>query len=284
MRHRLSSCLLVAVVIAIALPASSGTFSSPMREIFDKAQCRMSYARSVRALSVSLSLRVSICHRDRLRGKLPVSLECNDPWGWLPATYPKGYDGVVHDLDRYAAESRLCTPTVTMPTQVGYLSCPAPCEAITIGTFVDWGNCLECVNRPLAQRVWESALGSPPVSGERFAAGCQSIVGRGILRYAHKLMKLQASCEFLVEISKPPFVGQQCTDLHAPGHPYALRVARFRERLMNAIQRRCSKADLPILLDTCGVDGDAEALCVVTAVEQWAVDGHPPIYPPLPPP
>src|SRR5690606_37926786 len=99
------------------------------------AQCRMSYARSVRVLAVALSLRVQACHRERLRGKVAANIDCSDPWSWEAAGYTVGHNGLVHDLFRYGKESKVCTATVETPDQVGYLSCPAPCEAVVVDSF-----------------------------------------------------------------------------------------------------------------------------------------------------
>lgn len=273
----------IAAIVTTAL-LSLGAFPTANREIYDKAQCRMSYARSVRVLSTALSLRVQACHRERLRGNLPVGLDCNDPWSWQAAGYTEGHEGLEHDLYRYGLESKTCTATVDTPDQVGYLSCPAPCDAITVDSFAAFGSCLECLNHPQSVDAWETALGTPPVSGNGPANECQGAIGRAIVRYVTKRMKLQAGCEFKHEVSKDGYQNFECTDIGASGHPLATRINRFRARMIDSIARRCSFAEVGTLLDTCGSDGQSIGTCTVTAVEQWCAAMHGPTYPPLPPP
>jgi hypothetical protein len=270
------------IVIAGALSLGGG-FPSETREIYDKAQCRLSYGRSVRVISVSLTLRVEICHRERLRGKVPAGVDCSDPWSWASAGYGVGAHGLDHDLGRYQAEAVNPTPTLDTPDQLGYLSCPAPCDAIAIQTFADFGDCLLCHNQPAAVAAWETVLGFPPVTGDQKAELCQSAIGRGMFRYTHKLFKLQTGCEFKREVSKDGFQNFECIDIDAPGHPLHKRMSRFRARIVDRISRRCPAATVA-LLDTCGSDGPSVGECTVAAVENWSAIVHPPTYPPLPPP
>lgn len=270
-------------VMMIALFSLGGGFPTQNREIYDKGQCRLSYGRSIRVISVALSLRVQSCHRERLRGNVPATVDCSDPWSWQAGGYAVGHAGLVHDLRRYDAESKECTATVNTPDQVGYLTCPAPCDAIPITNFAAFGDCLECHNQPVAVNAWKTALGFPPVSGDGPAINCQAAIGRSVVRYVGKRMKLQTGCEFKHEVSKDGYENLTCIDIGAPAHPLATRINRFRARLIDLISRRCAGVDAGALLDTCGSDGASIGLCVVTAVEQWTATVHTPTYPPLPP-
>lgn len=268
---------------ALAVLTMGSGFPTVNREISDKAQCRMSYGRSVRVLSVSVSLRVVLCHRERLRGNVPPSVDCSDPWSWESAGYAEGAYGLTHDLYRYDLESENCTATVDTPDQVGYLSCPAPCDAIAIANFSDVGDCFVCLDQPNAVTAWQTMLGTPPVTGDKKAEACQSAIGRAIVRYAHKRMKLQAGCEFKREVSKDGYENFDCVDIGAPTHPLGNRISRFRARMVDMLTRRCGTPNVASLLDTCGADGAAIGECVAQGIELWADTVHPPIYPPLPP-
>lgn len=269
--------------LCVAASAWAGSFPTQNREIFDKAQCRMSYARSVRVISVGLSLRVQNCHIERLRGNVPAAVDCSDPWSWQSAGYAEGHDGLEHDLYRYDLESEECTATVDRPDQVGYLSCAAPCGAITIGSFSDWGDCLLCHNQPASVGAWQAVMGTPPVTGDVDAEHCQGAIGRAVVRYASKLMKLKAGCEFKREVSKDGYELVTCTDINTPGHPLENRINHFRARMVDSISRRCNFPGVAAVLDTCGTDGPSIANCAMNAIEAWSESVHPPIYPPLPP-
>jgi len=272
------------LILIVAATACLGSgFPTQNREIYDKAQCRLSYARSIRVISVGLSLRVQACHRQRLRGKVPAAVDCNDPWSWEASGYAVGHAGLLHDLRRYDAEAATCTATVDAPEQVGYLSCPAPCDGIAVNSFAAFGECLKCHNQPIAVTSWQAILGTPPVSGDTKAASCQGVLGRSVVHYVHKRMKLQHACEFKHEVSKDDYANFDCDYIGTPGHPLETRINRFRQRLVTLISTRCTKADIPAFIDSCGNDGPSIGECLVSTIEQWSASMHTTIYPPLPP-
>lgn len=270
--------LLFALLVAIlSTPASAAD-----REAADKGQCRLSFARSLRALSVSLAFRSGLCHRDRLQQKLAADVDCNDPWSWTPANYAYGAGRVAHDLSRFAAESEFCTPTITTTAEVGYVSCPAPCDALPVTTFPELGECLECIARDATPAFLDAIVGTPPVSGDRDARRCLTAVGHNVSRYLHKRKKMQNGCEFLVEIAKDGFVGVDCIDIGAPDHPYSIRINRLRARVIDQVRRKCAGVDLAATLDLCADDANAAGDCVAGLVDAWAADIHPSAFPPLP--
>ena len=274
MIHKLALSLLIFVLPLPALAAD--------REAADKGQCRLSFARSLRALSVSLAFRSGLCHRDRLKEKLAADIDCNDPWSWTPEAYPRGAGRVAHDLSRFAAESEFCTPTVKTTAEVGYLSCPAPCAALPVTSFPELGDCLACIAADASPTYMAALVGTPPVSGDRNALRCQIAVGHNVSRYLHKRKKLQNGCEFLTEIAKDGFVGVDCVDIGAPGHPYERRINRLRARVVDQVRRKCAKADLAATLALCDDDVTAAGECVASLVDAWAAQIHPSAFPPLP--
>lgn len=264
-------------VFALTAPAQGAD-----RVAADRGQCRLSFARSLRALSVSLAFRSGLCHRDRLKGKLDPGIDCNDPWSWTPVSYPRGASRVAHDLSRFAAESEFCTPTIDTTAEVGYLSCPAPCDALPVTNFPELGDCLACIAEDALPTYLTSIVGTPPVTGDRDASRCQIAVGHNVSRYLHKRKKLQNGCEFLTEIAKDGFVGVDCVDIGAPGHPYERRINRLRARVVDQVRRKCAKADLAATLDLCDDDVTAAGECVASLVDAWAAQIHPSAFPPLP--
>ncbi len=271
------SLVVALIVSAVSVPALAAD-----REAADKGQCRLSFARSLRAFSVSLAFRSGICHRDRLRGKLSADIDCNDPWSWTEASYPRGAGRLDRDLRRFAAESAHCTPTIDTTEEVGYTSCPAPCEALPVTTFPELGDCLVCIARDATPTYLNAIVGTPPVSGDRDARRCEIAVGHNVSRYLHKRKKLQNGCEFLTEIAKNGFVGVDCVDIGAPGHPYERRINRLRGRVVDQVRRKCAKADLAATLDLCDDDVTAAGECVASLVDDWAAQIHPSAFPPLP--
>jgi len=271
-------------MLLIAVLFTSFTFPAfaADRVAADKGQCRLSFARSMRTLSVSLAFRAGLCHRDRMKGKVAPTVDCNDPWSWTAETYPYGAQRVEHDLSRYDAESKFCTPTISTTAEVGYVSCPAPCDALPVTTFPELGDCLHCIARDALPVVMEAAVGTPPITGDGNARRCQIAIGRNISRYFHKRKKLQNSCEFLVEIEKPPFIGVECIEIGGPGHPFATRINRLRARVADQVRRKCLKADLTATLDLCADDPTAAGECAVSLVDAWAAQIHPAGFPPLP--
>lgn len=268
-----------AVLLALLLAAPA---LAADRVAADKGQCRLSFARSLRALSVSLAFRAGLCHRDRLQQKIDAGVDCNDPWSWTPANYAYGAGRVAHDLSRFAAESEFCTPTITTTAEVGYTSCPAPCDALPVTSFPELGACLACIARDATPAFLGAIVGTPPVSGDRDARRCLIAVGHNVSRYLHKRKKLQNGCEFLTEIEKDGFVGVDCVDIGAPGHPYSLRINRLRARVVDQVRRKCDGVDLAASLDLCADDAAAAGACVAGLVDAWAAAIHPSAFPPLP--
>lgn len=261
-------------LLLLSLPASA-------HEIADRAQCRLSFGNSVRKLTTATAIRIEVCHRKRMKGAIPASVDCNDPSTWSAAGYLDGADGFVRDLARYAAESASCTRGITAPSEVGYASCAAPCDGLPMSTFAEVGDCLQCLGSD--QQLFHQAelLGAPPAPADKLARKCQETIGRGIVRYLNKRMNLQHGCQFLKDISDPAFAGLDCSNVDDPAHPYAARSQRARVKLGNQIARRCSTIDLAVVLDSCSGDASGETACVLDALDEWTATLLPAIFPPL---
>jgi len=249
--------------------------------IVDRAQCRLSFGNSVRTRSTFTAIRVEICHRKQMLGKIDAAVDCNDPTTWAGSGYEEGVKAMARSLSRFEAESALCSPGVTTTSEVGYASCPAPCAALPTGTFPELGVCMACLVQASALSVAQTTLGTPPLPASKTTRKCQEAVGRGIVRYLNKRMVLQHGCQFLKEISKPGWESLDCTDLDQPTHPYVLRSQRARVKFQGQLDRRCGAVVFATELDTCGTDPATEASCVLAAVDTWSNTLHSALYPPF---
>lgn len=275
--ERWGRSVLAAAVLAVpAAGAAQGHYLS------DQAQCRLSFGNSVRDLASVTALRVEICHRNRMKGTVPVSVNCSDPATWAGAGYTDGAEGRQRDLDRFAAESAFCSPGITTPAEVGYTSCPAPCGALPVTTFPELGECLECFTAAGALVVMQDAHGTPPAPSLKGPRKCLEAVGRGIVRYINKRMLRQHTCQFLKDIGEPGYDAVQCAHTNNPSHPDYERAQRTVEKIRNQITRRCAEVDFATTLDTCGTEPVSEHACVISLVDDWTADLMTALYPPLP--
>lgn len=255
--------------------------SAAAQTVVDRAQCRLSFGNSVRSRATFTGIRVEICQRQRLLGKIDAGIDCNDPSTWELSGYAEGVKAMARSLSRFTAESAVCSPGVTATSEVGYGSCPAPCAGLPTSTFPELGVCLECVVQATALPVFQTTLGVPPLPAAKVVRKCQEAIGRGIVRYLNKRMVLQHGCQFLKEVAKPGWEGVDCTDLDQPTHPYVLRSQRGRAKLQGQIARRCGTVALGVDLDTCGTDAVTEAACVLAVVDAWSNTLHTALYPPF---
>lgn len=266
--------------ICLGWLAPAGAFGIRDRQAVDNGQCRLSFGRSVRALSVAMAFDAGVCHRDRLRGKIDSSIDCNDPWSWQAAGYARGSKRALSKIARFHKESKHCTAGVVETSTVGYdIPCPAPCAGLPTATFAEVGVCLECVLQDGVRTGLGAILGSPEAPATRDGKKCQTAMGRGVARYLHKRMKLQNTCEFKKDVGVEEFATIDCTDIGTEGHPFAHRNNRMRASIASQISRRCAAVDQ---LDGCADDAAGAAECVPAIVESWADTVHPAAWPPLP--
>lgn len=261
--------LLGAVPVAAQLPAI-------------EAQCRLKAGTAYRAYGRALALRATICHRNRMAGKLPLAIVCDDPATWSANGFGKSFAGLLREQERLRATVNSCSPDILTPASLGYVACPAPCGAVTITTFDDLAACLQCLTDDCVQGAVQTTYGAPPVPIAKPPRKCQERVGRDLVIYYNKLSKTEHICQFRKDLNKHNYVGIDCTDFSNPLNPLSPNMARARAKLELAIAKRCAGVDFTTELDSCGVDVPSEQACLQAAVEQCTGALFDAAYPPVP--
>jgi hypothetical protein len=233
-----------------------------------EAQCRLKAGTAYRAYGRSYAVRAGKCHRDRMSGKLPPAIDCDDPSTWVANGFVKGYDGLVAAEQRLRDGVNSCSPDIAVPASLGYTSCPAPCAAINIASFDDLGECLFCLTDDCLRGAVDTVFGVPPLPITKLPQKCQERVGRDLVIYFNKRSVTEQICELRKELGKHNYVGLDCTDFGNPLHPLAPRIQRATDKLDKLVAKRCAGVDLVADLDTCGTDIAAEQACLKNAVEQ----------------
>jgi hypothetical protein len=273
---RVPLALLTGVMLSIAGRVAA------QNPIVDNAQCRLTVGTSVRHYGSALLIRVSKCHQQRMRSRLPPGLDCNDPGAWAPNGFTSGAAALERDVQRLRDQMQRCSPGPATPADVGYVVCPVPCGALSVGTFAELGECMKCLVEAAALGAAQDVFGTPPVPLSRPARQCQATVGRRSVVYLNKSMLTQQNCQFRKEIAQADFVAADCGNLDDLNHPYAANVARARQKVTDQVTNRCGVVDLSADLNSCGTDAPSEATCTIAAVDQCAAALFSAVYPPLP--
>lgn len=248
----------------------------------NKAQCRLKAGTAYRAYGRALALRATICHRLRMSGKLPPAVICEDPSTWSANGFGKAFEGLQREQQRLRATVNSCSPDILTPASLGYGSCPAPCGAISIASFNDLADCLQCLTDDCIGGAVLATYGVPPLPIARAPRKCQERVGRDLVIYFNKLSKTEHVCQLRKDLNKHNYVGLDCTDFSNPLNPLAPNVARAQAKLQSAIARRCAGVDLATQLDSCGTDVPSEQACLQMQVEQCTDLLFGAAYPPVP--
>jgi hypothetical protein len=247
-----------------------------------EAQCRLKAGTAYRAYGRAYATRATKCHRNRMLGKIPAALDCDDPSTWAANGLTKDVEGLAAAEERLYAAVASCSPDIVAPGSLGYSACPAPCGAIAIATFGDLGDCLLCLTDSCLQGAVETAYGVPPLPIAKLPRKCQERVGRDLVIYFNKRSVTEQICEFRKELGKPAYIGIDCTDFTTPLNPLTPRIERATDKLEKLIAKRCAGVDIVTDLDSCGTDVASEQSCLRTEVEQCASTLFGAAYPPPP--
>lgn len=264
----------------LLLSAGAGSAAAQTHYQTAQALCRISIGSSTRDLAAEAALRIGACHRLRLKGDLAASVDCNAPSTWQAGGYPDGAAAMARDLARFEAQAAECAPGISTPDEVGFATCPAPCDALPMTTFAEVGACIQCLNTATALPALTTIHGTPPTPATREPRKCLEVIARGAVRYINQRMKHQHDCQFLQDSGG--LMGVDCADTHNPNHPYYTRDQRSVDKLRNQIAKRCATINIPATLDTCGTEPTSVHTCVTSLIDQWTDVLKVALYPPLP--
>lgn len=231
------------------------------------ARCRYKVSNAARTYLNHLAQRINTCHQRRMREQLPVGLDCNAPSTWAANGYASGAQKMQKSLEKITGIANSCNPVGDTPASVGYITCPAPCGALPVGTFTEVAACMKCVvdacMLPAAQQIY----GTVPLPVSYLARQCQQVMGIKLEEYTTKRLYIQNSCRYNQERGKPSVQGFDClTDLDNPASPMAVPHRRILNDLNARVFNRCELVlDLPGELDSCASDAASAVSCVLAA-------------------
>ncbi len=258
MRRIIASAIVVLSMAAAPLAAAAQAIPATTTD----ALCRKDLHKTLSRLTRTSMQGMSRCHKERMKGDLPVVTDCNSE-----ANVPNGA-AITREQSKVRRRADVsCTggrrPAVSAPSVLGYDSCPAPCGAVPIGdTYDGVVDCLLCLNTSHTESLTTSLYGTPPVPLDRDARRCQERVGAAAWRYLTTRMKLQHACQSNVERGHLP-ADTDCVTADPNG-----RHARARASLQRAVLR-CSDATV-LGLATCADTAAAADTCVANGVEDVA--------------
>jgi hypothetical protein len=247
-------------LIASVVPASA--FTTP------EAQCRLKAGTAYRAYGRAYTTRATKCHRNRMLGKVPPAVDCDDPSTWAANGLSKDVDGLAGAEQRLYDAVNSCSPDIASPASLGYTVCPAPCGAITITTFDDLGDCLYCLTDDCLRGAVETTFGVPPLPLAKEPRKCQERIGRDLVIYFNKRAVTEQICELRKELGKHNYIGIDCTDFSNPLNPLKPRIDRAVAKLEKLVAKRCAGIDIGVQLDSCGTDIPSQQACLKASVEQ----------------
>lgn len=277
MTRRAARLALAGALAAVLLPAAAG--AAELAEPKDR-QCRLKVAEAARGHALFLTKRVGYCHQQRLAGRIPAAVDCNDPTTWAANGFVRGVDLETKALARLA--DRVATCKATRPlADLGYGACPAPCGSIAITDIASLTACVRCAAESCTLDVLDAVFGTPVPGLPRAAQKCQERAGRHLTLYLKNRGFFQNVCEYARANERIGFVGADCIAIEDMEHPFYSRLRLFRQKQEKVLRDRCAGVDVGAALDSCAADGDGLVACV-TAEVQACTDAlfrmaHPPV-------
>lgn len=264
----------------LAVAASGGPASAQLTS--RDAVCRHKVAQATRMYASYRVERALYCHKLRIQGKIPAAIDCNDPSTWPGHGFTRGV--FLHGKDRalHPGKVRTCRPDAANLAALGYASCPAPCDALPVGTFDELSACMLCVADACMAPALDAAYGTPPLPANYKARKCIERAGRHMKSYFHARGFVQQLCQVKKERQYPNWVGvPDCLDVEHPSHPFHRFLNSFRTRKNRVLGNRCSEVDVATETDSCGSDPTSLITCVNAAADQCS-DALFPIFFPTP--
>ena len=250
------------------------------------ATCRTGVAASVGAYVVGATKALVECHKARLGGKIPTGTDCNA----IPNSDPKT-DSAVSGLSSGISSAANACVALRSPSTLGYHSCPAPCNAISLGGCSagngapscqtdhdcdtvpgaadgrcgDWlatASCLECVARTAVTGTVQDKYGVPSVSMSGSAQDCQIAIGLAVSNVTSLRINSTLGCQKKRDSGKTPLAaGISCKD-----HDPSGLIAAIEQKARDYILAHCQASDVAELDSICG------GASTLAAVGQCIVD------------
>lgn len=199
-------------------------------------------------------------------GHLPVAIDCNDPATWAANSFSSGLKRIENGRNRIRRALRRCAGA-SPPPDIGFSSCPAPCEGTAITNYDSVAECLRCLTEDCICTMIDTGFHVPPAPLRGKTRRCQVSVGRAQRSFFRWRNKLQTECQFHQDHNDAGFKTARCIEVDAPDHPYHAQSELARVRWIDSrIRRQCAGVDLGNALNTCGTDVPTEQACVTESV------------------
>jgi len=251
-------------LVLAALVALPGALVAQPFEAAD-ARCRKALHSGAQRLGRMLLKEQNRCHQARMRGKLPLVTDCNDPASFLsPVRIARAEAAAL----RTAARCAKAAP----PASLGYAACPAPCGAVPVGTYDGVAECLVCLTRSEVPAAIAAVFGLPAFGEtDRLDRLCQAYVGRVMGFYLSARMRQQAHCQYLHDREKVD-PGLDCVTADLRG---VIATQLFNARQVIAA---CSLDDI-VSAQMCGADVPSLQACFAAAANAASDDLFAAAYP-----
>jgi hypothetical protein len=227
------------------------------------AACRDAVAKAVNSYTAGTTAALTACHAAVAAGAISSATDCNS------VTADPATNAAVSALAPVVDDATGLCATTRTPAQMGYRSCPAPCNAISIdaGDWSDVADCLRCqaqqASIATAVTIYGPTGGSPTVSTP--AAVCQAAVGDAVSEVASVRARETAKCQKLIDAGGvlPDGVAS------CKGNDSKQRIQSQQDAAAGALETACPPA-VVAALDLCGGADDSGAVagCVGQATEE----------------
>ncbi len=242
----------VMLLIAVSLPALAQPFTAAA------ARCRKALQTGMQRYARTIVKEQARCHQVRMRGKIDVSVDCNDPANFLSPLRISRAETVARRSARRCAKA-------AAPAALGFVACPNPCAGLPMASYDDVAACFACITRDAALASVETVFGLPTYGiTDRLDRICQAHVGQVMRDYLSARMRQQAHCQYLQD-RETVDVAVDCAVADLRG---VVAAERFAARLVIA---GCSTDDI-VDAQLCGGDVPSLQACMEAAVEA-ASDG-----------
>lgn len=238
------------------------------------ALCRKDLHKTLGRLAREGVKEMNKCHTKRMRGIYEESRDCNVPENSPSPNKVQREEGKLRRRASHSCAGDRRLPA-SPPSQLGYTSCPAPCDGIAINDdYANVAECIICLNRALTIQLVTDTAGTPTLPLPDGAKRCQDRVGNLVKKYLSKRITDQEQCMTARELGLLD-ASTDCRSADLLG-----RVAKARNNLIANIDR-CGDAALAAL-DGCADNVADERVCAVAAVESTVDTLFDLIYPTIP--
>jgi hypothetical protein len=221
------------------------------------AQCRDAIAKAVNSYATGTIGALSACHDAIVEGQLPAATDCNS------VSASSSVIAKMMELAPIVDKAvETCASTTRTPPQMGFDSCPTPCNGTVITGWWDVANCLRCQVQAAAMNAAETVYGPPRLTPPMLPASetCQDVVGHFLKSVVGVRTRETAKCQTKVDGGTPLPAGVMSCSVNDP----KLHVSKAEEEAASFISRFCDDAGALSELDLCG--GAAEAATVEECV------------------